>query len=107
MKLQIRYSNEQALLASQLSLGPPDDYEVSWNQVKLLEVIGQGAFGVVRKATLTLSPENRAKLMQKGAPLPSGRAGSRLGEVQYRETVAIKMLKGRWICLFKPAFVFV
>ena len=78
---------------SALSIGPPDDYEVSWSQVILHEVIGQGAFGVVRKAKLRLSPENRAKLMTKGAPLQSGRAGSRMGEVQF-ETVAIKMIKG-------------
>ncbi|CAG0923280.1 unnamed protein product [Notodromas monacha] len=83
------------ILSSLLSLSPPDDYEVSWDQLILQEVLGEGAFGVVRKAHLKLNKKNRAQLVEQAA-LPESR--TRHHHLPHRskagiEVVAVKMLK--------------
>jgi len=67
---------------------PKEKWEISYDNLIMGEVIGQGAFGVVRRAKLA-----RSKIL-----IAAGKYASQFGETNVdedgMETVAVKMLKG-------------
>jgi hypothetical protein len=67
---------------------PKEKWEISYDNLQMGEVIGQGAFGVVRRAKMA-----RNKLQQV-AQKYSIKFGESNVDSEGMETVAVKMLKG-------------
>lgn len=75
---------------------PKEKWEISWDELTMAEVIGQGAFGVVRRAKLH-KKRLEAKLKFRGEDETWFNSADRnVDEADPEmETVAVKMVKGK------------
>jgi len=73
---------------------PKEKWEIAWDQMTMGEVIGQGAFGVVRRAKIQRK-KLEAKLKFRGEDETWFNSADRnVDEDPDMETVAVKMVKG-------------